>query len=201
MTSSIVSHWRACIGNVYPLDREALSEAHGVFNLDYPPPAYVGDVERAPVILLNGSGGYDPLMTPGEFPDQSAIDRALDRLHNSSPVEPGEVSPYYAARNYADLIGSGALALVNAVPYRSPTITNAVRKVAKILPSTRVHVAWLQGEVLPAAQRGTRLVIAHRFKLWGLTTGQNLPGVHFTSAAISKDLPHTTLAEISRFRT
>jgi hypothetical protein len=140
-------------------------------------------------------------MTPGEFPDQSAVDRAVERLHNPSPVEPREASPYYAARNYADLIRSGALALVNAVPYRSRTITEAVRKVAKFLPSTRIHVAWLLGEVLPAAQRGTRLVIAHRFRLWGLKDGQGLPGVHFTSAAISKDLPHSTLAEISRFMT
>ena len=201
MTSSIVAHWRQCTGAVHPADIEALSTMHGLFNLDYPPPAYIGDIENAPLILLNGNGGYSPDRTPCEYCDQAAYDRALDRLHNPGPIEPAEVSRYYADRNYAQWLRSGQMALVNAVAYRSPEITYRVCRLAPNLPSVNVHLSWLNNEALPAARERQRFVIAHRNRLWNLKRDKPIPGVHFTKVARSKDLDGDTIVEIDRFLT
>jgi hypothetical protein len=76
MASSIVKFWRRTSGAIHPADADVLSTAPYLFNLDYPPPAYVGDIENASVVLLNGNGGYKP-ETKLEFPDSASIDRAL----------------------------------------------------------------------------------------------------------------------------
>lgn len=167
MVSSIVAFWRECDSMVHPADAELLSSKPSIFNLDYPPPAYVGDIDNARVVLLNGNGGYDSVMTPAEYPDTAARSRAINRLHYPGPIEPSEVSPYYAACNYAKWLRSGELALVNALPYRSINITTEVRQVARSLPSSMRHKRWLTDEVFPDAQKGNRLVIAHRYALWG----------------------------------
>ena len=199
MVSSIVAHWRACKGPIHPADNHLAPEMRTIFNLDYPPPAFVGDVEKAPVILLNGNGAYDPGITPAEFPNEEAVERALNRLHHPGPVEPAEVSPYYALRNYAHWLRSGQMALANAVAYRSERITTLVRRVAKRLPSFKVHQLWLWNEVFLAAGRGERLVIAHRSGLWKLRIADVPSGVHFTAAPISPDLPRATCELIHEF--
>jgi hypothetical protein len=38
------------------------------FNLDFHPPAFVGDL-AAPVVVLYANGGFDPNLTPREFAD------------------------------------------------------------------------------------------------------------------------------------
>jgi hypothetical protein len=198
MTSSIVEFWRQSSGAIHPADADILATVPNLFNLDFPPPAYVGDIENAPVILLNGNGGYTA-ETKLEFLDAASIDRAIDRLHNPAAIDPINVCSYYAQANYAGWFNSGELAMVNAVAYRAPEITKDVHRIAKILPSTLLHIRWLKEEVITAAEKGLRLVIAHRNGLWSLKRIDEPQGVHFTSNARSKHLPSETLEVIQQF--
>jgi hypothetical protein len=201
MASSIVKFWRQLIGAVHPADVDVLAAAPGLFNLDYPPPAYVGDVDNARVILLNGNGGYKPAITPLEFPDKASIERAIIRLHYPAPIEPSDVSEYYSNANYSHWLKSGEMAMVNAVAYRAPEITESVRRIAGGLPSTQIHIQWLMGEVIPAAATGQRLIIAHRNGMWNLNRNIEFSGVHFTSNPRSKSLSRETVTAIEVFLT
>jgi hypothetical protein len=195
MASEIVKFWRQCSGPIHPADADVLSSAPGLFNLDFPPPAYVGDIEHAPVVLLNGNGGYKPSVTPLEFPDAASVQRAIARMHNPTPVESSDISKYYTNANYARWLKSGEMAMVNAVAYRAPNITAAVARVAKKLPSTQLHIQWLMDEVMPAVRSGKRFVVAHRNRLWNLSRNNDWPGFYFSS---NPRLPHLSQDALSR---
>ena len=198
----IVRHWSKLDGRIHPLDASVFAANVHCFNLDYPPPAFIGDIRNAPVVLLEANGGYDPVVTPSEFSEPDAIDRYLDLLHNPRAVHPGLIAPYYGARNYAELLAAGEMALVNAVAYRSPAISREPdnRRLVEQLPSTAIHRAWLQDFLIPAASRGERLVIAHRTSLWRIKRSDpDLDGVVFTTNPVSADMSRATLAEIRAF--
>jgi hypothetical protein len=76
MTVELANYWgqlRNLRNTIHPDDAAVFRrvDAHG-FNLDFPPPAFIGDVANSPIIILENNGGYDPIMTPNEFPDQAA---------------------------------------------------------------------------------------------------------------------------------
>jgi hypothetical protein len=199
MASSIVEFWRQCSGAIHPTDADVLATAPSLFNLDFPPPAYVGDIENAKVILLNGNGGYKPAVTPREFPDLTAVEKAINRLHHPTPIEKNDVCSYYADANYTRWLQSGELAMVNAIAYRAPEITERMTQISKKLPSTLLHIHWLRTEVMTAARAGKRLIIAHRNRLWALKRQADLPGVHFTSNPQSPHLANRTLGIIEQY--
>lgn len=198
----IVDHWSQLDGSVHPLDAPVFATNPHSFNLDYPPPAFIGDINNAPVVLLEANGGFDPVVTPSEFAAPDALDRYLDLLRNPRAVHPGQIAPYYCARNYADLIAAGEMVLVNAVAYRSVSISREPnnRRLAEQLPSTAIHRAWLRDVLVPAASRGERLVVAHRTALWRIKRSEpDLNGVIFTTNPVSADMSRATLAEIRAF--
>jgi hypothetical protein len=200
--SMLLNHWRQLEDQIHPLDKPVFDSAAHSFNLQFPPPAYVGDLENAPVVLLEANGGFDPIVTPSEFLDQGAVERFIDFLHRPRAVDPSTIAPYYGARNYASAIASGELVLVNAVPYRSPSISKEPqnRRLAERLPSTKVHRNWLRSELLVQAQNGDRLVIAHRTALWKIKrTEEHLNGVFFTSNPVSANLSKEALAKMKAF--
>jgi hypothetical protein len=202
VTSSIVKHWRQLSGSVHPADEVVFGFHSHSFNLEFPPPAFIGDIENAPVVLLDANGGYDPQITPMEFAAEGSRKRYLDLLHNPRPVNPGDIAPYYGRRNYSHLIKSGRLALVNAVAYRSVGISREPqnRKLAEQLPSTQVHRNWLRQELLEQAKAGERLVIAHRNGLWRFKKTEGpIEGVVFTTNPVSADLSIDTLSKIEQW--
>ena len=67
MASSIRAFWRRLEGPVHPDDRPVFDRLKHTFNLDYPPPAFIGDIDHAPVVVLMANGGYDAKLTPTEF--------------------------------------------------------------------------------------------------------------------------------------
>jgi len=201
MTRSLVEFWKQLTGAVHPADVDVLATAPKLFNLDYPPPAYVGDIERAPVVLLMGNGGYKDEETPREFPDEASKRRAIDRLHNPAPVKLNEVCSYYAEANYARWLESGEMALVNAVAYRAPKITSDVERIARVLPSVQAHIGWLKNELLQDAISGKRLVIAHRNRLWNLRKDSVISGVLFSACPASERLSNKTLDSVESFLT
>ena len=209
MDDALVEHWSRLADGAeskkqapfaHPDDAELFRTHEHSFNLDFPPPAFIGDILNAPVVMLDANGGYRPRATRWEFSKPDAIERYLDRLRRPRPADPDQVAPYYRDRNYSKLLFSGDLTLVNAVAYRSPSISQEPenRHLAELLPSTRVHRDWLQG-VLRSAARGERFVVVHRNRLWKLNRKEERPRVHFTTNPVSKDLSAKTLEVIHRF--
>lgn len=198
--SILVQHWRQLDGSVHPSDAPVFESCEHRFNLDWPPPAYIGDIENSPFVLLMMNGGYDPKITPTEFPDQTAVQRYLEYLHDPRPINPKSISPYYDAGNYGHHIESGRLALVNAVAYRSGKLSaerdNA--RLAERLPSTLLHRRWLREELAPQALAGDRVIIAHRNGMWKIRQHEyQHPNIIFTNSGASPYLPRQVLDLLS----
>ncbi|WP_306043693.1 hypothetical protein [Mameliella sp. MMSF_3455] len=184
--------WSKMPLNVHPRDEPHLRGADArCFNLDYPPPAFVGDIVNAKVIILLLNGGYDRKMTPAEFPDPETQAAYRNRLAMPRPIEDRFTSPYHLSRNYTPWLKDGRAALLNAVAYRSIDIkAPCVRRLSKDLPSAIFHREWLREALWPEVRGGQRFVVVHRWSLWNgadniFRGSENAVG---WQAAISKDL-------------
>lgn len=191
---SLATYWSALRGTVHPEDEATFADnpEHG-FDLSFPPPAFIGDVENAPIIILDNNGGFDPAMTPTEFRTMGAADGFRRDLAGSAVTDPRApwVSPYFLQRNFTKWLISGEAALVNGVAYRSVSgREKSVARLTRALPSAAFHRRWLIETVLPAVDRGERFLIVHRWARWG-DVAASLRGrantIHST-APISKDL-------------
>lgn len=169
--SSISKHWSLLKDNVHPDDVPALGRHQHSFRLDFPPPAFIGDVDNAPIVILMANGGYNEEKTPKEFPDECAVDEHRDYLRGLRFPLPRLLSAYYAKGALGSLIAEGSAALVNAVPYRSRRLSEEKENqtVAKLLPTLATHRSWLRREVLPPAAAGQRFVLAHRVRWWDIS--------------------------------
>lgn len=205
MLSSIVDFWGELEGSVHPKDASVFDQFrdHG-FNLDFPPPSYIGDIVNAPVIILDNNGGFDPMVTPGEFPDAEAHNEYRAALRAPCPLDLTQrtLSPYYRSRNYTRLLTSGAAALVNGVAYRSVNgRSNKVAALAKILPSALFHQEWLRRAVLPLVECGERFLVVHRWTRWNGAADifrQHSQAI-FSTAPVSKDLTRQELMAAEKF--
>ena len=180
MTSHpLVRHWRKLTGKtrlngkdvyVHPDDMDVFRDCKrdDYFNLDYPPPAYVGDVVGAPVIMLLTNGGYSSEGTKNEFSKRGAAKRYLDCLHDPRLMCPKGYSDYYLKWNYKEFLRDGHLAIVNVAAYRSPNFSTTRQKIADDLESVKLHRRWLRETLLPEAEAGKRFVVAHRYTHWKL---------------------------------
>lgn len=205
MLQDIVDYWQGLKASVHPDDASIFERFgdHG-FNLDYPPPAYIGDILNAPVIILENNGGFDDEMTPAEFPDVHAHQEYREALAFPRPLDLSarSVSPYYRSRNYTRYLTSGTAALVNGVAYRSVDgKAKRVEELTKTLPSAKLHRNWLINAVMPLVDRGERFLVVHRWGRWKPATDalHGHPNVIFSTAQISKDLSRQELAAIERF--
>jgi hypothetical protein len=66
-TSQLRAFWQRLEGEVHPDDAPVLASNRHSFNLDFPPPAFVGNVDTARVFILRNNGGFDALETAREF--------------------------------------------------------------------------------------------------------------------------------------
>ena len=78
--SAIREFWRELKTTVHPADAAVMNNYPGVFNLDYPSPAFTGDVLNARIIIVMGNGGYKPGITDSEYVDPETADWQLQRL-------------------------------------------------------------------------------------------------------------------------
>lgn len=197
MVSSIRQFWQGLKKSVHPDDQAIFDANDNSFNLEYPPPAFIGDVDNAPVMVLMLNGGYDPIKTPLEFPQEADHEEYRQWLAGTRLEFPRHLSSYYTPIGSAwySWVREGKVVIVNAVAYRSPSLSSDAcnLEIAEKLPSVHLHRAWLQNEVLPQAAQEKRLVIAHRWKMWRIFP--NDPprrNVHFCrnpqSPHLSKDM-------------
>lgn len=202
---SLATYWAALGGAIHPEDEATFANNpdHG-FDLSFPPPAFIGDVENAPIIILDNNGGFDPIMTPREFRTMGAADGFRGDLTGSAVVDRKApwVSPYYLQRNFTNWLITGEAALVNGVAYRSVSgREKSVARLTKVLPSAAFHRRWLMDKVLPAVDRGERFLIVHRWSRWGDVANalRGRPGTIHSSAPISKDLTGEEIAAGTEF--
>lgn len=200
MTIELANYWAQLTGSVHPCDTHTFADvvAHG-FNLDFPPPAFIGDIVHAPVIILDNNGGYNENDTPKEFPDAEAHDEYRRMLAAPRPLDPlsRSVSQYYLQRNYSEWLISGKAALVNGVAYRSVDgRASSVAQMTRTLPSARFHQHWLRETLAPLAKRGERFIVVHRWGRWNGAAEvlRSVPSVIFSSSSIN---PNLTAAEVS----
>ena len=92
---------------VHPDDRLLFAAQPHSFNLDFPAPAFVGDILGAKIIILAANGGYDPFVTAEEFKEPDAAENYMHRLNNPSHVNWAKAAPYYRGVNYAHLLFNG----------------------------------------------------------------------------------------------
>lgn len=203
MTQSMLrTFWRELDGPIHPQDAEMFaSHRNHTFDLRFPPPAFVGDVERAQIIVLMSNGGFDPHQTPLEFPDASAAKHYIDWLHGSADTWPQYLAGYYRKRAIAEWLQKGVAVIVNAVPYRSPSLSREPnnRKLAEKLPSVSMHRQWLQKEVLPATRLGLKLLIVHRNGMWGVSRNDPNPNILFSPNPVSADPAKRVLEQAGRW--
>jgi hypothetical protein len=205
MSNLLSEFWGRLDGAVHPDDVSVFDRYRGNhgFNLDYPLPAFWGDVEQARILILDNNGGYKARVTQ-EFPDEAARRRHLDRLGRPRPLCLAEAPPYYQTLNFAEWLANGCAALVNAVAYRSID-SNAlnVRTIARELPSVKLHQRWLWEVAVPAAREGERFLIFHRWSLWNIgkeTPQLQSPNIIFSSASINPNLTATEIEAVQRWK-
>lgn len=206
MTQILADYWAQLDGTIHPEDREVFRRfGPNGFNLDYPPPAFIGDVVNAPVIILNNNGGYSS-KTALEFPDAAAKDEFCDTLSYPRKLDrhARSTAPYYLERNYSCWLISGEAALVNGVAYRSvDSKAPGVKSLSKKLPSAQLHQTWLRDSLRPLVERGERFVVIHRRGLWNGATAaiEHLPFTEEStkSSCRNEDLSPVEKAAVERF--
>lgn len=168
---SLRDFWRYLSGTIHPDDALVFARsAWHTFNLDYPPPAFIGDIDNAPILVLMANGGFDPKETPREFAQPGTSDAYIRWLHGEEGYLPPFVAPYYGKGRLGALIRKGDAAILNAVAYRSVRLSEEPENqaLAKRLPSVTFHKRWVLNELIPSAQSGQRFLIVHRNGMWGL---------------------------------
>jgi hypothetical protein len=181
--SSIRDFWARLVDSVHPDDEPIFAaRPEHTFNLKFPPPAFVGDVDVAPIIILMSNGGYKDGITEAEFPGEAAKIEHRKFICGETVELPTSLSSYYVAGPFTEWIAKGSAVLVNAVPYRSPRLSNEPhnQKVAKLLPSLAAHRRWITEEVLPQARLSRRFIFVHRNRWWKIPREAAGPCVIFS---------------------
>lgn len=197
--------WAKLEDAIHPEDISAFKNiGKSGFNLDYPPPAFVGDVVNSPIIIIDNNGGYNPQTTPREFEMPDAASAFRNALASPRRLNPKDswVSPYYLQRNFSKWLVSGLAALVNGVAYRSVDgHAENVSRLTSTLPSARLHRIWVENELIPQVEEGTRLVVVHRWSRWLNTFDKHRSkhGIVFSPAPVSKDLTRAEIEAIEKF--
>ena len=203
MTSSIRKFWQDLEAKVHPQDEPVLASRQHTFNLDYPPPAFIGDVDNAPVVILMLNGGYGSDTGSSEFPTPADMREHVQWLKGEQKEPPRRLSSYYTTKDYYKWVLAGDAVVVNACAYRSRKLTKERhnQKIAEHLPSVKAHRDWLKNEVLPAAKSGSRLIAVHRWSLWDFAPKVVLPAtnVHYSSCPRSQNLDCQTQSSIAAF--
>lgn len=104
------NHWP-----VHPDDKPALTSADHTFNLDFPPPAFVGNPD-APVVILMANGGYKAGVTESEFSGAEDEAEHLAYLRRERAEMPQRMSQYYRRGTVGRWLVEGLAVSVNAVP-------------------------------------------------------------------------------------
>jgi hypothetical protein len=198
----LTDFWKRLDGRVHPDDAPYFLGARlqSDFNLEFPPPAYFGAVDSAPVVVLYNNGRYSA-ETRGEFIREGVYVEYIDEIHAARPCDPGVFSEYYAKNCLRSYVMQGSVCWVNAIAYRSANTRKLARhKSRAILPSHQVSLRWLRDELLPEAAAGRRLVIFHRWSLWHSRKGKEVgENVKYSSNPVGENVSVAMREQIDAF--
>lgn len=186
--SLLAEYWRRFACSEHPDDKPVFdSSPQHTFNLQFPPPAFVGRLD-APIVILMSNGGYKPGITEAEFPSREVIEGFAACLRGENSSLPPHLSSYYFRGRLGALIKDGKAVLVNAIPYRSPRLSKEPNNqaVARRLRSLEVHRTWLFREVLPAARNKDRFVFVHRNGWWSVPRSEASDFVIFSDPQLAE---------------
>ena len=200
MGSTIRRFWQRLDGAVHPEDQVVLDTHTHTFDLRFPPPAFIGDVDHAPLVVLMLNGGVAADLEAAEFPTPEDSTEYINWLAGRRREAPTRLSRYYTGNRIYPWIESGQAVIVNAIAYRSPSIRNEPdnKKMRGILPSALCHRRWLMDEVLPDVKAGGRKVIVHRPSLWDLNRSMH-SDFCFSTNPVSEHLSNTMWECASRW--
>ncbi len=205
MNTELPEYWnrmrKTALGWVHPEDEELLSGAAHSFNLDFPPPAFVGDVTKARIIILAANGGYKPDVTPKEFDEPGSEIRYMKRISNPGGADWSDVAPYYDGVNYAELLVNGTAALINVCAYRSRKISEEPenKRLLARLPSVHFNRMWLLKTIFPQVESGKKVVVGKRHGLWKLPAyATSCSGFIRDPAPVSPHLSNYVWKELQR---
>lgn len=182
---SISAFWSDLRGPVHTKDEPVFRRnANHTFDLRFPPPAFIGDIENSPIIVLMSNGAYKPGITENEFRNERDISEYLAYIRGETKRLPSSLASYYSTGRVGEWIYTGQAVLVNAIAYRSPQLSGEPqnKKIAEALPSLQVHRHWLLNEVLPAAADGKRFVFVHRNSWWKVPKSAESANVIFSDS-------------------
>ncbi len=198
LQSSIADFWSRLRGPVHPDDEAYFRDNPDVgalFQKNFIPSAFFGDVLNAKVILCYGNGGPEG---DQEFYRNPAMQEALlDHIRNPGPVDPSRFFDYFDDQWFSTLIKDGQAVLVNAVAYRSKDMNALTVANTREIPSVKVARAWIQ-LACSEANGGHRLVVFQRNRLWGIKRHDS-PGVVFATNPRSKSLSGVTRGAITNY--
>ena len=173
--SILTRFWRRLDGPVHPDDVAILARVDHPFNLQFPPPVFAGDIDRAPVVLLSANGGWrDAATVEREMKAFGGVRGYIEYVRDPRPLTLHEQNNWLRAQFYSTYIADGRVATVNAIAYRSHRTDSISARLKQELPSLAVARRWLKDELLPAARAGQKLVVAHRYGFWGIRPGDGL---------------------------
>ena len=148
---------------LHPEDEGVLRARRHPFTLNYPVVPFIGDILRAPVVVLGANAGYGD-ETPVPFKGEHAVPQCLQHIASGSTIAWAAKVPYYVTTNYGLRLQAGRVAVINACAYRS--LDAPPPGLIEDLPSARVTRTWLLNALLPLVRAEQRLVIAWRPYLW-----------------------------------
>lgn len=179
--------WSRVRGPIHP-DDMPFREALRGFELDHPPPAYIGNPE-APIVILLANGG---ISRPGEFDAPGSEEKFYSSLRSGQ----FELADQHGSKRVQAWVSAGLAVRVNSVAYRSKRLSREPenRRVAEHLPSVALHRRWLREVILPEAHADRRFVIAHRKGVWGLDRKADAaPNIVFTPNPVGSAPAHKVL--------
>lgn len=199
----LLEFWSQLDGPVHPKDQRFFRErpdVEALFQTNFIPSAFFGDVGNAKVILCYGNGGSEDDQA---FYRQPALQKEyLDHIRNPGPFDPARFFTYFDDEWHTPLIRDGVAALVNAVAYRSTNMNDLKESKVRDIPSVRAAREWIRG-VVEEAKAGRRLVVFQRSRLWGSrrdrAVWRGFRGVVFANNPVSPHLSEATRRRIAGY--
>ena len=103
MVSAIRIFWQRLDGAIHPDDKPFLDRHSHTFDLRSPPPAFIGDVDNAGLVVLMLNGGITADLEAAEFPEPEDSQEYINWLAGRRNAPPRRLSTYYTGEQNISL--------------------------------------------------------------------------------------------------
>lgn len=200
--NELAEFWSKLRGPIHPADEEYFRlnpDIDTLFQKGFVPSAFFGDLLKAKVILCFGNGGSED---DQEYYRNPALQSALlAHIRMPGPINPSRFFTYFLSQEFSKWISSGDAVFVNAVAYRSVNMDALTPENTKNIPSVKVARRWIR-EMCDRAKHGERMIVFHRWRLWGVARGAlEKQNVIFSKNPASPYLSETVASTVRAYLT